>query len=173
METEIEYCVIRLLREAGSASVPLRNLHGRLLAEAGPAVGSYARFAEELRRSQRLVVLESEPPLGDGALWPAGVRAEYEAQLAAAGIERGPFVALQLQDAHSPEDDLDDLRGVAPGAAAGPDAVLARLHHSLVEALDRVRDQSSMRQAITAALADCAELQLASRTGAPLSGDDP
>jgi len=165
MEPDIEYQVIRLLREAGSPSLPLRSLHGRLVAEAGPSVGSYARFADEIRRSQRLIVVESELPLGDAALWPGSIRSEYEAQLEAAGIDGGPFVALLLRDASQPDEEPDGFGLAAPFASASPDAVLARLHHSLVEVLDRAPENHAIRQAITAALADCAELGLRSREG--------
>jgi hypothetical protein len=161
MDTDVEYRIVQLLRDAHSPTVSLRALHGQLVAEAGPAVGSYARFADEIRRSQRLMVFEAQNILGEVAIWPAGLRSEYEAQLSAMGLDSSPLVTLLRS---RPDSDLDldiskaSADGRADGAAAGYEPALGKLYDSLIDALQRAADHASMRQAITEALTECLEL---------------
>jgi len=156
MEPYIEQRLIQLLRESRAPSVPLRQVYSTLLAEAGPGVGSCARLAEDLgRRRDVFAILEVGHPLGEGVEWPPGARSEYEAELAASGIDTSPHVTL-----------VDP--GIADrGPLAGDDCVsdfdadappVRQLHESLMRMWTSVHADERLRNAIARALASCGDL---------------
>lgn len=161
MDDLLEHRILELLREAGGVSLPLRRLHGHLVAEAGPTVGTYARFAEEIRSSRAFLVFEPEDPLGDGRDWPPGVRHAYETALAAAGVDRGPRLTLGVPvttpaDVTPPSDQPHTASDARP--AAPHDASIAALRASLLDIWETAGPDSSLRAAVATAFADCAEM---------------
>lgn len=160
MEPFIEQRLIQLLRDSTAPAVPLRDLHGALAAESGPAAGSYARLEESLRRrGDVFVVLETADPLGDGSGWPAGTRSEYERELAAAGVDTSPSVSLV-----DPEPDPEDA-WPAPAGSDPLDAPLRALRDSLLRIWQLSDGNAALRGTIAAAFSGCRDLPAALREG--------
>jgi hypothetical protein len=163
MDERLERRVLELLRDTRGAPLPLRRLHGRLVAEAGPTVGAYARFADDIRSSRAFVVIEPDDPLGDSRDWPPALRTVYENALAAAGIERGPRLALASPIAaaqgSAESTELHEPGRIARPNAPKPDTPIAAVHASLLDAWDGAGAHAGLRAAIAAAFADCAEMR--------------
>jgi len=153
MEPYIEQRLIQILRDSPAPTMPLRALHGRLAAESC-ATGSFALFAESLRRRHDLfVILETSSPLGDDPGWPAGMRSEYERALESAGFDAGPHVSLVDPAAETAGAPIDD------DAIADPvEEPLRRLRDSLLHAWQHAGKNAALRSAIAAALAGCRDL---------------
>jgi hypothetical protein len=95
MENVVETRVVEVLQREPAYTLPVRALHGALVAEMGRAPGTYGELRAALgRRPDLFVVMEPVDPLGETATWPADLRAEYHAALRAAGFDPEPRVAL-------------------------------------------------------------------------------
>ncbi|MGH7501378.1 MAG: hypothetical protein ACREL7_06410 [Longimicrobiales bacterium] len=153
MDAEIERAAARVLRD-GSPSLSMRQLHARVVAEIGPAAGSYVRFADALRRRHDLfAVVEPEDPLADAAPWPPQLLAEYRRALAAAGHDSEPVVVLMvpmpaglLMD--EPEDSVIGQVGRSLADLLGPSRRDPALDRAI--ALSVVQTQTLARAVISA-----------------------
>jgi hypothetical protein len=136
MSADLEPRILDLLREAPARSLPLREVHRALVAELGSRAGSLEQFRERLRAVPgALLVVEPDNPLGDGAAWPAGSRAEYERALRDAGLEVEPWITAFVA-----------------AAAPPPEPHVAELDHSLIELWDAAGQRPALREAIATAL---------------------
>jgi hypothetical protein len=158
MDDRIEHRLQELLRNARGAALPLRRLHGHLVAEAGPAVGTYARFAQEVRSSRAFILFEPEDPLGDTRYWPPALRHTYEKALSAAGVERGPRLALAAPPAPLPGADLPSGAARTRTMAAPGETSIAAMRASLLDVWETAGHDAGLREAVATAFADCAEL---------------
>jgi len=136
MSSDLEARILDLLREAPARTLPLREVHRALVAELGSRAGSLEQFRERLRTLPgSLLVVEPDNPLGDGAAWPAGSRAEYEHALRDAGFEVEPWVTAFVATTASPSE---------------PDNGV--LDRSLIELWDAAGQRPALREAIATAL---------------------
>ncbi|MGD8279482.1 MAG: hypothetical protein PVH00_15695 [Gemmatimonadota bacterium] len=136
MRTDLETRILELLREAPARTLPLREVHSALVAEFGTRAGSLEQLRERLRSDPgTLLVVEPDDPLGDGTVWPAGARAEYERALRDAGLDIEPRVTAFV--------------------ATGTPRVLegaGELDRSLVELWEAAGNRPALRAAIANAL---------------------
>lgn len=159
MDPSVEQRLIQLLRESPAPAVPLRDLHEALAAESPDRTVSYGQLAEALRRRREVfILLESRSPLGDETAWPAGVRAEYERALVDAGVDTGPHISLA--DPVDGEIGADRLESPPTGTDVAP---WIELRQSLLRVWHSALDNPSMRTAVAAAIAGCADLPEALR----------
>jgi len=143
MRTDLEARILDLLRDSPARALPLREVHRALAAELGTGAGSLEQFREHLRAAPgTLVMLEPESPLGDGAAWPSGARAEYERALRDAGLDLEPWVTA-----------------FAPGPAFESEARVSELDRSLVELWEVAGARPALRAAIVTALTDARALR--------------
>lgn len=136
---DIPDAVLRVLRDAGAPSLPLSRVHGRLLAELGPATGSYARLRGEIAlRSDLFMLLEPEDPILDAEL-PVELRASYLDALGAGGGGEPRVALIGAYDAYDAPDALlqldSSLIDLWRLAAQDP-----RLRAELTEALNRAEE---------------------------------
>jgi hypothetical protein len=136
MRTDLETRILELLRSAPARTLPLREVHRALIAELGSRIGSLEQLRDRLcAESGALLIVEPDDPLGDGAVWPAGARVEYERALRDAGLDVEPRVTAF----------------VAPDAPpAGPEP--GDVDRSLVELWEAAGDRPALRAAIASAL---------------------
>jgi hypothetical protein len=157
MESRVERAAVRLLREHAVPSLSLRRLHAMVVAEVGPAAGSRARFADDLRRRRDVfVVVEPEDPLGEPSAWPPPLRAEYREAMSAAGIDADPVVVLTQREAQ-PSDPLGET---------ADESLAAHLGRSLVALLARANGDPGLERALALAMAQTAAFERALRVTA-------
>jgi hypothetical protein len=161
MNPEIERRAVALLRSEASRSLTLRQLHVALVADAGVRVGSYAQFRTEIaRRNQLFVLVEPGDPLAAVDAWEDRQRAEYDAALAAAGIDLAARVLLAetleppgpFEDA-GPDIDPPPVTGIAP--------LLRRLDVSLVTLSSGPGDDPALRADLARAMAESEQIRAA------------
>lgn len=157
MNPDVERRIIDRLKHAPAPCLPLRDLYRQVVAEAGPAAGSYARFAEDLRRSGRFVLLEPESPLGDAQGWPPGVRALYERQLVDA-MDARLHIAL-VAESDPPARARPPGRVAAEEPPPDRDTMVDRLHESIVRLLECAPADPALHSALAHAMTDCEEMR--------------
>lgn len=144
MDGEIERAAAQVLNRCSAPSLSLRQLHAMVVAEIGGNAGSYARFADTLRRRRDLfVIVEPDDPLACAPAWPPPMLDEYRQALANAGLDAEPIVALAGSGM---------VRSVL--LESEPDnAVMATLGHSLADLMNAAgRDDVDLERAIAHAV---------------------
>jgi hypothetical protein len=159
MNADIERRAVALLRSEASRSLPLRQLHVALVADAGVRIGSYAQFRTEIaRRNEMFVLVEPGDPLAAVDGWEDRQRAEYEAALTAAGIDLNARVLLaETLESANPVDDEDP--DTDPAAATGIAPLLRRLDVSLVALSSGSADDPALRADLTRAMAESEQIR--------------
>ncbi|MGH7506640.1 MAG: hypothetical protein ACRELX_13355 [Longimicrobiales bacterium] len=151
MENTVESRVVEVLRREPTYTLPVRALHGALVAELGRGPGTYGELAAALgRRPDLFVVMEPTDPLGAAPGWSPTLRSEYYAELRSAGFDPEPRVALVAPEPLAARPD--------PGARAGTRA-LANLESSLVALWAAETGASPLRATLAAALTEMEEIR--------------
>ena len=92
----------RILEMQPGYSMPLRELHARLVRELGPGAGTYSEIYQQLRRKSDCFAILNAPRVLRGDAWPGIVREQYDNALEHAGLGACTRVTLTdppLQDA--------------------------------------------------------------------------
>lgn len=154
MRKDVEERAAEVLRRESEPAVSVERLHGALVAECGPGVGSCGDLGGALRRRPDLfVVLAPADPIGGTAAWPADVRAEYETALRTAGVNAGARVALREAAPSWPEPNVV--------AHHRSDTSIARIEASLVALWRSPGADDDVRACIAEALREAERIRQA------------
>jgi hypothetical protein len=151
MKEGVEARALALLRRDAAGAVPVRTLHGALVAEDGTSLGSHGELGAALgRRPDLFLLMEPSNPLGPARAWPPHLRAEYEAALRAAGVDMGPHVALA--EARPPWPARDPDTPVERGS-------LDRIDASIIALWAKATGDARLRATIAIALRESEEIR--------------
>lgn len=163
MKPDIPARVASILKGTTTPSLPLSRLHGALVAEVGPGVGTYAQLRSELaRRADLFLILEPRDPLGEIRDWSGDARSEYEAALLDAGAAGGHRVALATEPPLPPAPFRVGPRsdpGCRQNASCDDPAMLHSIDASLVNLWGVASGDAALRADLAEAMAQAEQLR--------------
>ena len=133
----------RILETQPGYSMPLRQLHARLVRELGPGAGSYAEIYQQLTRKSDCFAILNAPRVLGGDGWPGIVREQYDSALENAGL--GACTRVTLTDPPVPESATDLIAvlsatlGEIISVANGDEAVTAYIEGATLDVAQLTR----------------------------------